>query len=481
MTTSHKEIKGFKGTLSDIELIDVTQMACLSGSSMIIKVEGKRQTGLLHILDGNIVHAQTNTKTGEEAFLEIMSWQGGKFITRKLDEMPPQTIKKNWEFLLIEATRVKDETRELEKASEEGKSKGIRVLIVDDSRFICGKMKEFLEKDPEITVVGTALNGKEALEMLEKLSPDLITLDINMPVMSGDTALKHIMIHAPCPVVIVSGIDAGNTSAVFDFLRLGAVDFISKPQNIRQLLDQQESFARKIKIAAKARVKNFRRARSVPHVADRKTLQHPVATPRERLAVLFGMAGGCSDILKILPSLPENLNAPVLVVQQIEKNFHGNFVQFLDSISRMPVVALENGVEKTLKKGKCYFALPGCKISVTQGNRLINIKKSHFSGSPFDGLEVLARSVFSSFKSPESIIWTFVSGEERAPDNLVEMLGTSGSVIVSQDPSTALHPELPGSYIEKGVADIVVPPEGIPGKLVKILRRFRIKEKKGVS
>ncbi len=477
MTPGHKEVKGFKGTLSNIELIDLLQMACLSKTSMKIKVEAEGKRGALYVLDGSIVHAEAGNKSGEAAFFEVMSWKGGRFGTQQLQEMPLNTIQKNWEFLLIEATRVKDETKEYENITTGDEFEGMRVLVVDDSRFVCKKMKEFLEKDPDIRVIGTALNGKEALEMMKKLTPDIITLDINMPVMSGDTTLKHIMIHAPCPVVIVSGINEDNISTVFDFLRLGAVDFIAKPQNIKELELQQDSLTKKIKVAAKARVKNFKRIKS-PHVVGKKQPRpHPFLTANDKLVIVISMAGGCIDILKILPSIPHNLNASILMIPQIENGIFGSFVNHLDKISRIPVVTVEKGTETPLEKGKCYFAEPGCEIRVTKDNNRLAAASCSVPSTIFDTLRTLADSVLPAFESPENIIWVFLSGEEEPSDDLVELIGASGGLIISQDPSSALHPVLPGHYIENGYADIIVPPEKIPQKLTKIVGKYRVKMK----
>ena len=105
----------------------------------------------------------------------------------------------------------------------------LRVLIVDDSAVMCRALTEMLSSEEGIHVVGTARNGEEALEQIDRVRPDLITLDVNMPVMDGSTALKHIMIRNPCPVVIVSAVSQRRESNILNFLLLGAVDYIQKP------------------------------------------------------------------------------------------------------------------------------------------------------------------------------------------------------------------------------------------------------------
>ena len=105
-----------------------------------------------------------------------------------------------------------------------------RIMIVDDSRFIRKIVQELLQSDPGLLVAGYATNGQEALEKIDELRPDLILLDWDMPVMKGSTALMHIMIRSPCPVVILSGFVGGVGANPFDLLCLGGVDFLRKPQ-----------------------------------------------------------------------------------------------------------------------------------------------------------------------------------------------------------------------------------------------------------
>lgn len=204
---------GFAGTLKNIDLTDLLQMCCLSCSSMTILVKKGADHGMIYIRDGQIIHAQYRSIAGVEAFFDILSWESGSFETLDFISVDNETIKQNYQYLLMEAARRIDEKfekKDLSKAkhpetdlSDTGK---IRVLIVDDSAMMRRILTDIFSHNQQIVVAGTAKNGEEALEQIDLLSPDLITLDVNMPVMRGDTALKHIMIKSPSPVVIISSV-----------------------------------------------------------------------------------------------------------------------------------------------------------------------------------------------------------------------------------------------------------------------------------
>lgn len=179
-------------------------MCCLSNINMAIRVTKDSQQGVIYIQDCSITHAECSNSVGENAFYEILAWESGGFETMKIDAPPEATIEKNWQFLLMEAARLIDE-RAIEEvpvdAAEEiqlfQEMNRLRVLIVDDSPLMCRILENILKDDEEISIVGTAKNGEEALLKIDELKPDLITLDVNMPVMDGNTALKHIMIKSP--------------------------------------------------------------------------------------------------------------------------------------------------------------------------------------------------------------------------------------------------------------------------------------------
>ncbi len=294
--------QGFTGTIS-LRLTDLIQMVCLSRSDVVIRVSSQSGAGIIYIRQGQIQHAQTDHLTGENAFFEILGWNDGQFEIQPFVSTECNSINKPWEHLLLEAMRHHDEKGDIRPLDKHDSANGMteksdltnlfenledclfpepsksppqhsgpvlsqasaratKVLIVDDSPFFSKKLKEMLEPDPDIEVVGIASNGKELLGILESgISVDLITLDIEMPVMPGETTIKHVMVRYRRPVVIISSLHPNFTDRVFDFLQLGAVDFMSKPEAGDEHSVYASTLRKLVKRASKAQVSNFRRLR----------------------------------------------------------------------------------------------------------------------------------------------------------------------------------------------------------------------------
>ena len=199
-----KDDQGFVGTLKNIQLSDLIQMCCLSPISMAIRVKQEPMEGTVFIHDGDIIHAVCGGRTGEEAFYDILGWKHGHFETLGSRSVPERTIQKAWQSLLMEAARRIDEesaeederipgTEDTDSESGADKTDPVKVLVVDDSAMMCKALEKIICSGKKATVIGSAKNGEEALEKINQLKPDLITLDVNMPVMDGSTALKHII------------------------------------------------------------------------------------------------------------------------------------------------------------------------------------------------------------------------------------------------------------------------------------------------
>lgn len=247
--------QGLSGRIENVEIYQLMQMVCMSGKDVRIVVRSEGREGEVIVVSGNVVHAETGSVKGEEAFYNIVSW------SHPVCELEPcsgviyqKTIHKDWQYILLEAARIQDEAKDREK---------IRVLLVDDSGFFLKQLKRVMEEDDEFIVVGSAKNGSEALLILDNKDVDVITLDIFMPIMSGNTALKHIMLKYSIPVVILSAFPQGTEERLLEFLCLGAVEVLSKP---RQNFDTElfwSRFKTILRKAVKARVSHFRIIR--PH------------------------------------------------------------------------------------------------------------------------------------------------------------------------------------------------------------------------
>jgi len=370
-----KQVGGFEGTLKNIQLLDLIQLCCQSGMHTAIRVSEGSQQGNILIERGQIVHATAGDVAGEEAFYMILAWKSGSFEALGPVSVPETTIERSWEFLLMEGARLIDEKglgeempdaliEEVELALEQDK---LRVLIVDDSPMMCRVLKDILTGDKEIDVVGNARNGEEALKMIETLKPDLITLDVNMPVMDGSTALMHIMVKKPCPVVILSSLGDTSRTNIFDFLRLGAVEFMNKPKKSEDMLDERERLIATIKLAATAKISQFKRAKA-PKVLPEKGDKAIGESPCESLVVCNSGTGGYAELIKIIPLLPKNLHSCFLVFQRMPYDFVSSLADYLNKRSYLAVLPLETNA--LLMGGRCYIGAHNFSLKLhSEGGR----------------------------------------------------------------------------------------------------------------
>ena len=353
-----KDKRGFEGTLKNIQLTDLVQMCCLSDLSMGISVKKGLEKGEIYFKDGDIIHAECGDSAGEDAFYKILTWESGSFETMGVVTPQKATIGKSYQYLLLEVLHRADEKAMKDDDGDEEDEiqfsllhDNIRALIVDDSPMMCRILSDILASDAEIEVVGTAGNGKEALKKIGELEPDLITLDVNMPVMDGSTALKHIMIKSPCPVVIISSVGNSSQMNVIDFLCLGAVDFIKKPVKNEHFMQQQQMITERIRLVAKAKINNFQRAKTALILSgkDDKSDENP---PCDCLVVLNSGAGGYAELIKTVSILPGDLNACLIILQAMPPEFVKPFTEYIDKRCLATILPLQN--DSPLLAGRCY-------------------------------------------------------------------------------------------------------------------------------
>ena len=440
--------EGFSGLLTGVNLADIVQLACLENKERKLIVQGEKGEGIICFKDGEVIHAETQNLKGEDAFYEIMSWNKGtfRFIYHSSKE---NTIQIPWNFLIIEALRIKDE----KQAAEPSKQVHIpEVLVVDDSKFFVSRLRHILRQELGANVTGEASNGKRALEFIAQNPPDLITLDINMPVMAGDVALKHIMIRSPAPVVLISNFNDRHTAKIMEFLRLGAVDFIGKPvgqaswdlfkKRIRIILD----------ILPQLQITNIRRAKN-PKPAREKTIP---GIPAERLVVIFGGIGGMLEIQKILPAIRLGPIDGMLVFQAMCPQFIGPFSKQMEIYSSFSVKELKTGAPILSKQA--WFVDPTKAFNVKAdelGAAIVALEGGIATPNPTLFLKELA-SIYRS-----DIITVVLSGAgEELVEGLHEIADKNGYIIL-QDPDTCLHPEPLKHLATIGLANKMISPEEI--------------------
>jgi len=242
----------------------------------------------------------------------------------------------------------------------------IRILIVDDSAFMRKIIGDILSEDPILEVVGKARNGEEAMDVVRKLSPDVITLDIEMPGKSGIEVLKDIMGFKPVPVVMVSSLTKEGANVTMQALDIGAVDFVTKPSgNISLDMEKVgEELRRKVIGASKAIIHSKGMAKSpalsavVPlPAAPRRDSRH-----KPELLVIAASTGGPMALQQVIPELPGNYPLPVLVVQHMPPGFTTSFAQRLNERGNLTVIEACDGMP--VRKGTVIVAPGGYHLFV---------------------------------------------------------------------------------------------------------------------
>ena len=326
----------------------------------------------------------------------------------------------------------------------------IKVLVVDDSIVMRRIISDILSKDEEIEVVGAARNGAEALEMVRELDPDVVTMDIEMPVMDGLTALQHIMAESPRPVVMLSSMDKRQADITLKSLDMGAVDFISKTSGSLSLdLERTgEDIIAKVKAAAKAAI--------LPLPAADKAKPVPIpALSGDWLVIIGSSPGGPKALPEVLSRLPANLPAAVLIVQHMPEGFTRSFAERLNWVSPLEVKEAEEGEE--MKQGKVYLA-QGNKHLILDGKRL-RLDDGPKVNYVRPAIDVLMKSAAPIY-GPRTI-GVILTGMGSDGAEGMKCIKRNGGKTIAQSEETCVVYGMPKAVVESGAADRVVPLEEI--------------------
>ncbi|HDS17143.1 MAG TPA: response regulator [Proteobacteria bacterium] len=328
----------------------------------------------------------------------------------------------------------------------------LRLLIVDDSRLIRTAVRSTFEQDSRIRVVGEAGNGREALEMIPQIKPDVVTLDINMPKMDGLLTLKHIMIKHPTPTVMLSSLTREGATKTFDALRFGAIDFIEKPSRFgdEALATQRRQLREKIMLVANVRIENVRLLRSTATspAAD------PAKTDIEHYVVFGASEGGYGALLKIIPRLKPQWPATYLAVVHADPSHIDAFADYLHKHSAINVQRAVNGI--TLQNGTCYLAAGSEYITTSQEQQGLSLR---VHPSPFPDRRGAINMLMLSLSEimPQRTIGIILSGREQdGAEGVAEIARMKGKVII-QSPHTCLFREMPQAAILKCSSGKVLP------------------------
>lgn len=348
----------------------------------------------------------------------------------------------------------------------------IKVLVVDDSAFMRKAIENMLKKDSSIEVIGNARNGQEAIEKIKELNPDILTLDIEMPVMDGLETLKIIMKKMPRPVIMVSSLTTEGAEATLKALELGAVDFIAKDKSFASfgIMKIEDQLIRTVKHFAR------RRSFSRPATTERKPFvpsKPSVVSPRlnrgvkvnPKIIAIGTSTGGPQSLQKVIPKLDKSLNKPVLIVQHMPPNFTKSLAQRLNSLSSLTVVEAQ-GKEK-LEPNVVYVGKGGFHLKLRRmgSNYYIELTDEPSNVLHIPSVDEMVSSVADNFgKSALGVIMTGMGSDGLKG---LKKLKSKGGYIIAQDEKSCIVYGMPRAVVEADIADEVVPLENIAESIMR--------------
>ena len=339
-----------------------------------------------------------------------------------------------------------------------------RVLVVDDSGFFRRRVKEILEEDPMLTVIGDAANGQEAIDQAVKLKPDVITMDIEMPVMDGIKATKIIMSSNPVPIVMFSSLTTEGAKATLDALEAGALDFLPKRfedisqdrEEAKKLLCQRvRSIALKkgsLKKVTATVTSSIATKKTI--VTRKKTVSSITKSGDIDLVAIGTSTGGPLALQNVLVNLPADFSKPIVMIQHMPSTFTPAFAKRLDQLCKITVKEAETGDQ--LKPGVALLA-PGGKqmlIEGRAGNAVIKIIESEPSLTYKPSVDITFRSINKTFPAKTlAIVLTGMGADGREG---ARMLKAQGSEIWAQDEESCVVYGMPAAIVDAGLADKVL-------------------------
>lgn len=344
----------------------------------------------------------------------------------------------------------------------------IRVLLIDDSPLMLHIMQRMLSRFPEIQVVGTATNGREALDLLPALNPDVICTDLHMPVMDGLEFVRTAMADYPRPILVVSVSVGPGSPNVFRLLEAGAVDIMPKPRDIlgADMDKLSNELASKIRILAGVRV--FRRRNHIS-AAKPVAMPVPIAHPQTlRMVVIGASTGGPQALRQILKNLPANFPVPVVCVQHIGGDFLKEMVAWLDEACALPVRMAEQG--ETPQPGTVYFAPESLQLEWDHNGHFIC---SHTA--PVDGhcpsVTVTMRAAAHCFGGAVAGVLLTGMGHDGAEG--MASIAAAGGVTIAQDEASCVVYGMPREAMALRAVQHLLPLEQIAPALEALASKHR--------
>jgi two-component system chemotaxis response regulator CheB len=346
----------------------------------------------------------------------------------------------------------------------------IRVVIVDDSLVAREMLAQILSSDPSIEIVGQAKDGKEGTEMVARLTPDLVTMDIHMPKMDGLAAVEHIMAYTPTPILVVSSsVYGAGTGRAFDALKLGALEVMKKPEP-RDWEDLQrigKEIIRKVKMLSRVKV--------ITHLSGRKRAERrpvapiaPVGHAGRRgptLVAIGSSTGGPSALMTVLSGLPKDFPVPVLIAQHIADGFIPGLVEWLGGGCTIKVEEAVDGAAPL--PGTAYLAPTGRNLEFD--GAVMRFAKPGHGQLYIPSADTLFFSVAESLKA--RAVGVILTGMGNDGAKGLKAMHDGGAPTVAQDEATSTVWGMPRAAAEMGAASAVLPIESVGPEILRLTKK----------
>ncbi|HSW08802.1 chemotaxis-specific protein-glutamate methyltransferase CheB [Aquabacterium sp.] len=331
----------------------------------------------------------------------------------------------------------------------------IRVLVAEDSVTVRKRLCEVLAGDAELLVVGEAADGRHAIEACQALRPDVITMDMMMPEVSGLVATEHIMAHCPTPILVVSAsTNRGELFRTYDALAAGAVDVLEKPLGDEPDGDWERRLLAAVKLVARIRVITHLRGR---HAARQSALPAPGAArspgPACRVIAIGASTGGPGAVVEVLRALPPSLRVPVLLVQHINEPFGSAFAEWLDGQTPRRTRYARDGEALDAVAGGVVMAPPGQHLLLAHGRLLLSHAPPRHSCRP--SVDLLFESIALDCGAAAAACLLTGMGRDGAAGLLA--LRRAGGQTIAQDEATSVVYGMPREAAQLGAARQILP------------------------
>jgi len=341
----------------------------------------------------------------------------------------------------------------------------VRVLIVDDSSFMRKSLTHILESDGSIEVIGTAADGEDAVQRVKQLHPDVVLLDIEMPVMDGLAALAHIMAECPTPVLMLSALNKRDAAIAIKSLYHGAVDFIPKPSGVISYdIDRlSNEIIAKVKAAAGVNVRKL--TLRLPKESYQR--RWPKPGTRKKMVVIGASTGGPRAVAIVLSGLPRDISPAIIVVQHMSPEFVPSFVERLRWGCSLNISTARKG--EVVGSGQVLVAPGGCHVGVARDG---NIRRMRFSRkvSPhaiFPSIDYAMESAARAYGV--GVLGVLLTGIGSDGARGMKAIKGAGGSTIAEDESSCVVFGMPRAAIELGCVDEVVPLPQIAPTILRMI------------